>query len=418
MFAKLNNCTLLDDVEAPSRMWENTICDDAAPQTSPIKLIGLLRPSTIIEEALEEVYNSDVSSQLSFKTTTKTVQSDISSSTYNTADDYSVASSQTDRSIPKGKQEVEIINVDHIVFPTIEKNHKQKKEEDLIIPNIEKIDSTIIETSSLSNQDSNDSDSSNKIENQTANKDIVKPIHDLLDTTIVELASLSVDNNKEPTNNTSNDSVSMINIEQLFDPMYNLSRSSLGEIGSDNTKAVIQNSYDLDRSEDTEDDLLNDSIIEILSDDDDEKERDMNVNTSRRKEACCIEIKSKLNLKDSNFLNQDTYSFNGSLDNKENIARAEESSHNSMQFNDTMEEVEYILKKGMEFMAAEAVSKEDYKTTEEHGHLPKVHVIKTQSNSSTTHKKQHKNEPSSVPKGKYSNKDNSKFESITIYSFF
>ncbi|KAH8393586.1 hypothetical protein KR200_005428 [Drosophila serrata] len=90
-------CTQLEDVEAPSRFWDNdntlagTIDDsvlDPKIKVSPVKMVGLLRPSTIIED--NELESSSVSSLNSFLSarTRKT----NASSCYETATDSSLAS--------------------------------------------------------------------------------------------------------------------------------------------------------------------------------------------------------------------------------------------------------------------------------------------------------------------------------------
>ncbi|KAH8279953.1 hypothetical protein KR054_012144 [Drosophila jambulina] len=90
-------CTQLEDVEAPSRFWDNdntlagTIDDSVLePKTkvSPVKMVGLLRPSTIIED--NELETSGMSSLNSFLSarTRKT----NASSCYETATDSSLTS--------------------------------------------------------------------------------------------------------------------------------------------------------------------------------------------------------------------------------------------------------------------------------------------------------------------------------------
>ncbi|XP_011190198.1 uncharacterized protein LOC105217076 isoform X1 [Zeugodacus cucurbitae] len=70
--------TQLDDIEAPSKLWDSTILGETTLQTSPVKMVGLLRPSTIIEECSEEdefnnssCVDGDVSSHVSFKSAVK-----------------------------------------------------------------------------------------------------------------------------------------------------------------------------------------------------------------------------------------------------------------------------------------------------------------------------------------------------------
>ncbi|KAH8411917.1 hypothetical protein KR222_002451 [Zaprionus bogoriensis] len=101
---KSPDCTQLEDVEPPSRFWNNdTIlgAQDSALQlqptakTSPVKLVGLLRPSTILETSEADVTagcQSDESAH-SFRTA-GTLKTSIGSSCYETATgDNSLASS-------------------------------------------------------------------------------------------------------------------------------------------------------------------------------------------------------------------------------------------------------------------------------------------------------------------------------------
>ncbi|XP_075151626.1 septin interacting protein 2 isoform X2 [Haematobia irritans] len=113
-----SDCTLLDDVEAPSRLWENTVTIDSGFRTSPIKMVGLMRPSTILEEPVNESTNSDISSQISFRTaSTKAPLSDISSA-YDTARESTENTEKT--LLNQTNKEIEI-DVDDIIMKAIEK---------------------------------------------------------------------------------------------------------------------------------------------------------------------------------------------------------------------------------------------------------------------------------------------------------
>ncbi|KAH8325807.1 hypothetical protein KR067_008298 [Drosophila pandora] len=87
-------CTQLEDVEAPSRFWDNdnTMAgfDESSmePKTkvSPVKMVGLMRPSTIIED---NELDSDMSSQVSFQSA-RTLKTNASSC-YETATDTSLS---------------------------------------------------------------------------------------------------------------------------------------------------------------------------------------------------------------------------------------------------------------------------------------------------------------------------------------
>lgn len=372
LLMKLNNCTLLDDVEAPSRMWENTICGEIILQTSPVKLIGLLRPSTIIEEAPDDSTNSEVSSQMSFRTATKRGHSDVSSSAYETAHDSTVASSRTDFSNKSRHQELEVIDVDDMLLLAIEKNEQKAKEND---------------------------------ESESASI----PIVNVLDATIVD----SVSANAIDTCNAEDDiSMDLIDLEKTFGPLHDSPHSSIlvddddAEAAEDEERSnVKQNEIEVEN-----DNISDDSIIEILSDDEDdnvnetEDVQDKDDLDCNKEQLLCANIKMESSsIQSSSYsINQDTYSFNESLDNdKENCGENNEASEKSMQFNDTMEEVEYMLKKGMEYMAAEAASKKSpVKVKPTVPATNSIKVSKTQPNSPMTHKKTTSNISSSASKGK------------------
>ncbi|XP_034473861.1 uncharacterized protein LOC117781216 isoform X2 [Drosophila innubila] len=228
------DCTQLEDIEAPSRLWDNDFTisgNDSVRQslakTSPVKMVGLLRPSTILEanEADLTGYLSDGSSNnnSSFQTaaTLKTAQSfdtiASGSSCYETAANNSFASST---------KEAPTLNVDDLFYAAIAKAkpHGMSKGEE---------------------------------------EELLMDLHE----TLLDLAA-----------NKQNDSI-------LSD-------------GADNT------------------------IIELSSSDDENEEVDIKLEENSMSEAVIEE-------------------------NKEN---------KSMHFNDTMEEMEYMMQKGLEYMAAKAAN--------------------------------------------------------------
>ncbi|XP_064548865.1 uncharacterized protein sip2 isoform X2 [Drosophila montana] len=124
---KSAECTQLEDIEAPSRFWDNDFTGNDSvfqptAQTSPVKMVGLLRPSTILEanEADLTGQQSDESSShnSSFLTahTLKTAQSSETiasgSSCYETAADNSLASSS---------KEATTLSVDDLFYAAIAK---------------------------------------------------------------------------------------------------------------------------------------------------------------------------------------------------------------------------------------------------------------------------------------------------------
>ncbi|KAH8410131.1 hypothetical protein KR009_006753, partial [Drosophila setifemur] len=104
-------CTQLEDVEAPSRFWDidHTLAaiDDSQlePKTkiSPVKMVGLLRPSTIIEDNETDI--SDISTQVSFQSA-RILKTNASSS-YETATDSSLSGT--------------LLNVDDLFYAAISK---------------------------------------------------------------------------------------------------------------------------------------------------------------------------------------------------------------------------------------------------------------------------------------------------------
>ncbi|SPP81542.1 uncharacterized protein LOC117584295 isoform X1 [Drosophila guanche] len=102
-------CTQLEDVEAPSRFWDNdqTLAggEDSKKNISPVKMVGLLRPSTIIEASELE---SDVSSEQTSFQSAQTLKTNASSS-YETATESGCAIGGT------------LLNVDDLFYAAIEK---------------------------------------------------------------------------------------------------------------------------------------------------------------------------------------------------------------------------------------------------------------------------------------------------------
>ncbi|XP_073824599.1 septin interacting protein 2 isoform X2 [Musca autumnalis] len=287
LLAKLSDCTLLDDVEAPSRLWENTIAADAGFRTSPVKMVGLMRPSTIIEEPCDESRNSDISSQTSFQTATTKggLLSDVSSS-YDTAHESTVASSRADVSNERRE-----INVDDILTHAINKTRNA--------------------TSNLV--------ASNGIPTETQT-----------------FTSIDCDLKKEYESNEIPTTIETIDLESTLSPQHEFS-SHEKEIVDD---VVIiddgQREMNVAADENSDEDEEEISVIDILSDDE--------IENSIPPTEKCDDIKIEL------ASNNGSYN-EISQDNKENYSFCTSLSDRSIKFNDTMEEVEYMLKKGMEYMA-------------------------------------------------------------------
>ncbi|KAH8251174.1 hypothetical protein KR032_001544 [Drosophila birchii] len=229
-------CTQLEDVEAPSRFWDNETTlaggvDDSVVEpkakVSPVKMVGLLRPSTIIEDnELESSSVSSLNSYLSART-----RKTNASSCYETA---------TDSSLTSGT----LLNVDDLFHAAIAKakppGMSKGEEQELLLD---------------------------------------------LHGSLRELA---------------------------------LSPKELPEEANDQT-----------------DDVLEDTIIELSSDDDVDEEEVQVVS----------EIKQEVSTRLTNVQGDATIEENQTDDSKEDKENA------SLHFNDTMEEIQYMMEKGMEYIS-------------------------------------------------------------------
>ncbi|KAH8352163.1 hypothetical protein KR084_002385 [Drosophila pseudotakahashii] len=234
-------CTQLEDVEAPSRFWDNTmaVIDESASgsgleqkaRVSPVKMVGLLRPSTIIEDNELE---SDVSSHISFQSA-RTLKTNASSC-YETATDSSLSGT--------------LLNVDDLFYAAIAKAKPpgMSKGEEL---------------------------------------ELLSDLHGSLR----ELASLSKEEEQ-------------VNVEE--------------------------------EEEEEQLDDVEDTIIELSSSDDEEVQLVSEVKLEDTSRVSSVHVKDLTQPEQAD----------ESLDNKEN----------SLHFNDTMEEMQYMMQKGMEYMSGGASS--------------------------------------------------------------
>ncbi|XP_023158379.1 uncharacterized protein LOC101456201 isoform X1 [Ceratitis capitata] len=256
--------TQLDDIEAPSKLWETTIIGESTLQTSPVKMVGLLRPSTIIEECCEDESNNsmcnevDLSSHASFKSALK--GSETSATSY-----YDTAHETSDAS---GFSKVSRENDKQLMF--------------------------------------------NKAENLDESLELIQ-LDKTLGPTEYQLPTAATVNSEE-------------------------------DIKKDNN-----NKEDGSPTSSIDDSL---GIIELLSDDEsdelavDSKEKRAMSNQHIKTE---FSLTTKTKLKDiEHIVLENCYE-----NNKENCGGdLDESGEQSLHFNDTMEEVEYMMKKGMQYMAA------------------------------------------------------------------
>ncbi|XP_036217850.1 uro-adherence factor A isoform X3 [Bactrocera oleae] len=265
--------TQLEDIEAPSKLWDTTILGETTLQTSPVKMVGLLRPSTIIEECDEEddfnnasCIDGYASSHISFQSAVK--GSETSSTSY-----YDTAHETTD-------------------------------------------------TSAVS-KDSN-----------THEKYVLQDSENLA----ASLELIQLDKTLELTQ------------QQL---------TTSANISSDDLK-IVHNTKNQSPSSSSDDSV---GVIELLSDEESEE-----VITAHTNITVKDEFKSEYDsvVEDNNIADKYVYKshlrstefdkMENSFENdKENCGEVfDDSVEQSMHFNDTMEEVEYMMKKGMQYMAATA----------------------------------------------------------------
>ncbi|XP_067625330.1 uncharacterized protein [Eurosta solidaginis] len=250
--------TLLEDIEAPSKMWDSTIVGDTTLQTLPLKMVRLLRPSTILEENCEDQSNSslggdDVSSHISFQSAQKGSETSATTSCYETAHDTTGASA------PR--------KVSHYTqSESSEESHELEKS--IILSRI--------------------------------------------------LASLSC---------------------TITKAMLRPCQAKLSSSGSfDDSLEVIELSDD--KSHETGGNLNKSVFIK------EEKEQ-------QKKEIAIEPIARNAESMLSNYHNKSSIDFEESFENdKENRSLFNESTEKSLHVNDTMEEVEYMTKKGMQYMQA------------------------------------------------------------------
>ncbi|KAL9929063.1 septin interacting protein 2 isoform 1-T1 [Glossina fuscipes fuscipes] len=278
LLQKLKDCTVLDEIEAPSHFWDNTVDGENEFQMSPIKMVGLLRPSTIMEEACEDSVHSDISSPASFETAAKCTLSGISSAgTYGTAKDFTCGSSAC--SIPVTIQNQSSIEPDR-------------------------------NTSLVYNADN---------------------------LTFVDNSTLDDGSRKNATVVTANNRYGQ---EEALETDCNEPNSKLPQI---NAQSPLVNS-----GEDSDE-----SVIEISDEEKDNEVVEANIGTD---EISCQKNtapqKTSQILKDIKAESIMSLSFESD---KENCY--DSNIETSLQFNDTMEEVEYMLKKGMEYMASDGMPK-------------------------------------------------------------
>lgn len=377
--------TALEDVEAPSRLWENTITNETILQTSPVKMVGLLRPSTIIEEydAEDVSFSSDILSHVSYVSSSKELPSEVSSSCYESAHD------STTNSKTANKESESLIEIGAKM--------EQPKPIDVnaanyLVPEIKITEATLDNLST--------------------------------DVLIGEVSSdnlIDLDGNEE-----------VIASEHTLAAQYNYPESSILEEeveatyqkNKDEEEEVIGKKTDIEEMESGDSEV---SIIEILSDDEPDN-TDINANTTKHikyenvsvadsnstispRQVCssdvneeetesCFKLKKcagennddiNINMETSSSsppgrecnspdfdLNKkyfsgsekkgeeyknktlESNSYSSSLirscspdleTNKENYSDLEKSTDKSMNFNDTIEEVEYMMKKGLQYLA-------------------------------------------------------------------
>uniref|UniRef100_A0A336M0J8 CSON009583 protein n=1 Tax=Culicoides sonorensis TaxID=179676 RepID=A0A336M0J8_CULSO len=132
----LNDMTQLNDIEAPSMMWDQTLLNANSPKASPMKLVHLNRPSTIIEESTiynsskeeskinpvndtvihskdqkpEEQESADLSSQTSQNSSNASTESHISLNTTNNDDTFQTAKAPDTTNMTSNRTSYETAN--------------------------------------------------------------------------------------------------------------------------------------------------------------------------------------------------------------------------------------------------------------------------------------------------------------------
>ncbi|XP_017834817.2 LOW QUALITY PROTEIN: uncharacterized protein LOC108594219 [Drosophila busckii] len=289
-------CTQLEDVEAPSRFWDmdNTINANesgmaSAKKTSPVKMVGLLRPSTIIEAneidltgALSDKSESTTSNSFKTAATLKTAMSTDTlasgSSCYETAADNSLASSTKDSATAT------TLNVDDLFYAAIGKTKTHgmttKEHEELMCD----LQESLMDIASA-----------------RPNQSLVS---EFVDETIIELSSSS-DEEDEHEN-----VQEVIKLEESFED-------------NENNLMHFNDTMEQNEPECEQDPIKLEQSVE------DKENKSMHFNdTMEQSEPEC---------------EQDPIKLEQSVEDKEN---------KSMHFNDTMEEMEYMIQKGLEYMKA------------------------------------------------------------------
>lgn len=154
---KSPDCTQLEDIEAPSRLWDNdiTINGNDSPvqpsaKISPVKMVGLLRPSTIIESNEADITDCPSDDSANSFRTAGTLKTSISSSCYETAADNSLTSNA------KAEITTSTLNVDDLFYAAIAKakpHGMSKVEERELLSDLHETLVDLAETQSQSNMD-------------------------------------------------------------------------------------------------------------------------------------------------------------------------------------------------------------------------------------------------------------------------
>lgn len=154
---KSPDCTQLEDIEAPSRLWDNdiTINDNDSPvqpsaKISPVKMVGLMRPSTIIESNEADITDCPSDDSANSFRTAGTLKTSIGSSCYETAADNSLTSNA------KAEIATSTLNVDDLFYAAIAKakpHGMSKVEERELLIDLHETLIDLAETQSQSNLD-------------------------------------------------------------------------------------------------------------------------------------------------------------------------------------------------------------------------------------------------------------------------
>lgn len=279
------NLTQLTDMEEPSHFWENTI-NNMSKLLSPVKMCGMLRPSTIIEEdsQMNSTASNSALSSMSTNELVRMIDNIVDDNKCESeSDNASLTSSTTTNFVSMHNTEVSLVT------------KAQAKMYEI--------------TSSADDSYATAGSSTSTISNTTSKS--ASTLHDSMDSLTVD--TIDPLNFKTPTSS-KHDLIKFTPFEKSEISKYFTAESRSNYENTGKNEVI-----DISSSNESED-----------TDDDDEAERPIN-NT----------------LEDVSSLKSDSILSRDSLISENN---PDENLNSSHEFNDTLEEVDYIMRKGLQYM--------------------------------------------------------------------